>query len=89
MSLCVRRSQAPAGGRYWDSVAAHPRLPRGGLAPAELDRVPLDEVLFGPSTQQGGRTNLFGALARTLAKTGYRDLKEFQKVDLVLSRPDA
>ncbi|MBA3409465.1 MAG: GuaB3 family IMP dehydrogenase-related protein [Geodermatophilaceae bacterium] len=80
---------APAGGRYWDSVAAHPRLPRGGLAPAELDRVPLDEVLFGPSTQQGGRTNLFGALARTLAKTGYRDLKEFQKVDLVLSRPDA
>lgn len=80
--------EAPAGGRYWDSVAAHPRLPRGGLAATELGRVPLGEVLFGPSTEQGGRTNLFGALARTLAKTGYRDLKEFQKVDLVLSRPD-
>ena len=31
-----------------------------------------------------GRTNLFGALRRTMAKTGYRDLKEFQKVDLVI-----
>ena len=30
------------------------------------------------------RTNLFGALARTMAKTGYRDLKEFQRVDLVI-----
>jgi len=46
-------------------------------------------VLFGPSAAQCGRTNLFGALARTLAKTGFSDLKEFQKVDLVLSRPDA
>ncbi len=79
--------EAPAGGRYWDSVAAHSRLPRAGLAPVELERAPLQEVLFGPSSQQSGRRNLFGALARTLAKTGFRDLKEFQKVDLVLSRP--
>jgi IMP dehydrogenase len=30
--------------------------------------------------------NLFGALKRVMAKTGYRDLKEFQKVELVVDR---
>ena len=42
------------------------------------------QVLLGPAETADGRTNLFGALARTMAKTGYRDLKEFQRVDLVI-----
>ena len=68
---------------WWDSVAAHPRLPRGGTsAPAE-PRGSLADVLVGPAEAADGRTNLFGALRRTMAKTGYRDLKEFQRVDLV------
>ncbi|MFC7575755.1 hypothetical protein ACFQX8_27570 [Klenkia terrae] len=46
--------------------------------------VPLEQVLNGPALESDGRTNLFGALARTMAKTGYRDLKEFQRVDLVI-----
>ena len=44
----------------------------------------LEQVLLGPAASSDGRTNLFGALARTMAKTGYRDLKEFQRVDLVI-----
>jgi IMP dehydrogenase len=44
----------------------------------------LREVLLGPAERTDGRTNIFGALARTMAKTGYRDLKEFQPVDLVI-----
>ena len=44
----------------------------------------LQQVLLGPAEAADGRTNLFGALARTMAKTGYRDLKEFQRVDLVI-----
>ena len=44
----------------------------------------LEQVLLGPAETADGRTNLFGALRRTMAKTGYRDLKEFQKVDLVI-----
>src|SRR5918995_1689152 len=27
-------AEAPGGGVWWDSVAAHPRLPRGGISPA-------------------------------------------------------
>jgi IMP dehydrogenase len=77
-------SEAPAGGVWWDSVAAHPRLPRGGTSPAAAPEGTLHEVLLGPADRSDGRTNLFGALARTMAKTGYRDLKEFQRVDLVI-----
>jgi IMP dehydrogenase len=39
-------------------------------------------VLFGPSESPDGTLNLFGALRRALAKTGYSDLKEFQRVGL-------
>jgi IMP dehydrogenase len=85
--------EAPAGGAWWDSVAAHPRLPRGTVAPAVEPAGSLREVLLGPAERADGRTNIFGALARTMAKTGYSDLKEFQRVDLVVggsaTGPDA
>jgi IMP dehydrogenase len=42
-------------------------------------------VLLGEAHAADGRTNLVGALRRTMAKTGYRDLKEFQRVELVVS----
>jgi IMP dehydrogenase len=77
-------AEAPAGGVWWDSVAAHPRLPRGGTSAAVPPAGSLHDVLLGAARSADGRTNIFGALARTMAKTGYRDLKEFQRVDLVL-----
>jgi IMP dehydrogenase len=74
---------------WWDSVAAHPRLPRGGTSAPVPARGSLEQLLLGPAETSDGRTNLFGALRRTMAKTGYRDLKEFQRVDLVIGgRPD-
>src|SRR3954471_12253760 len=77
-------AEAPGGGIWWDSVAAHPRLPRGVPSAPVEPRGSLQQVLLGPAEAPDGRTNLFGALARTMAKTGYRDLKEFQRVDLVI-----
>ena len=44
----------------------------------------MERVLFGPSDDSEGVLNLFGGLRRAMAKCGYRDLKEFQKVGLVL-----
>ena len=32
-----------------------------------------------------GTSNLIGALRRSMATTGYSDLKEFQRVDVVVS----
>src|SRR5215204_5479810 len=77
-------AEAPAGGIGWESVAAHPRLPRGGTSAPVPPVGTLEQVLLGPAETSDGRTNLFGALRRTMAKTGYRDLKEFQRVDLVI-----
>ena len=59
-------------------------LGRGEVSAPVTATAPLEQVLHGPALDSDGRTNLFGALARTMAKTGYRDLKEFQRVDLVI-----
>src|SRR5215218_4442535 len=84
LASAIADAAAAGGGVWWDSVAAHPRLPRGGISPAVEPAGSLEHVLLGPAETSDGRTNLFGALRRTMAKTGYRDLKEFQRVDLVL-----
>ncbi|MBO0854997.1 MAG: GuaB3 family IMP dehydrogenase-related protein [Nocardia sp.] len=76
--------QAPGRGWYWPSAAAHPTAPRGALLQfAEPDeRPPLEQVLYGPSSDPWGSVNLVGGLRRSMAKAGYCDLKEFQKVGL-------
>ncbi|MGO3320096.1 MAG: GuaB3 family IMP dehydrogenase-related protein, partial [Microbacterium gubbeenense] len=40
---------------------------------------------FGPATTADGTTNLLGALRKSMATTGYSDIKEFQRVDVVVS----
>ena len=76
--------ESPGRGVYWDSVAAHPNLPRGHVAEAddETDLAPLVEVLNGPTNVPDGTRNLMGGLRRAMAKCGYTDVKGFQKVDL-------
>ena len=44
-------------------------------------------MLFGPSTVPDGSMNLMGALQRTMATTGYTELKEFQRVEVVVTPP--
>jgi IMP dehydrogenase len=79
-------AEAPGRGLYWTAAAAHPSLPRSLVAPVagEDDVVDLRTLLFGPSSDAEGLINLFGALRRAMAKTGYSDLKEFQKVGLTV-----
>jgi len=80
----VEAAESPGQGLYWTSAVAHPSLPRSevtGFAPGQRD---LATVLFGPSASPYGSINLFGALRRAMAKTGYSDLKEFQRVGLTV-----
>jgi IMP dehydrogenase len=76
--------EAPGKGLYWTAAAAHPSLPRSRVIPAAVEEeiTDLRTLLFGPSSDPDGVINLFGALRRAMAKTGYSDLKEFQKVGL-------
>jgi IMP dehydrogenase len=78
-------AEAPGGGWYWPSAAAHPSLPRGALLEVGVGQRPsLDQVLNGPSDDPFGSLNLVGGLRRSMAKAGYSDLKEFQKVGLTV-----
>ncbi|MGV9479198.1 GuaB3 family IMP dehydrogenase-related protein [Gordonia aichiensis] len=77
-------AEAPGRGWFWPSAAAHPDTPRGALLRVSTDegRPSIDTVLNGPSDDPFGELNLVGALRRSMAKAGYSDLKEFQKVGL-------
>jgi IMP dehydrogenase len=79
-------AEAPGKGAWWHAAASHPDLPRGRFADASPDwpRASLAEVISGASASPDGDLNLFGALRRSIAKAGYSDLKEFQRVELVV-----
>ncbi|MBV9843491.1 MAG: GuaB3 family IMP dehydrogenase-related protein [Kutzneria sp.] len=77
-------AESPGQGLYWTAAAAHPSVPRSRVAVGPDAEVDLRTLLFGPSADPDGVVNLFGALRRAMAKTGYSDLKEFQKVGLTV-----
>jgi IMP dehydrogenase len=82
--LLAGAAEAPGGGLYWTAAAAHPSLPRSHIRALARTPIGLDRLLFGPSCEPSGTVNLFGGLRRAMAKTGYSDLKEFQKVGLAI-----
>jgi IMP dehydrogenase len=77
-------AEAPGNGLYWTPAAAHPSLPRSHVIDVPEGSIGIDTLLFGPSSDPGGEVNLFGGLRRAMAKTGYSELKEFQKVGLTI-----
>jgi IMP dehydrogenase len=82
-SPLARAREAPGRGWHWGSEAHHPELPRG--VRMWLGSVgSLREILLGPASSADGTMNLFGALRRAMATTGYSDLKEFQRVEVTV-----
>ena len=78
-------AEALGDGWFWPTAAAHPSLPRAALLQVAVgERLPLSQVLNGPSDDPFGSLNLVGGLRRSMAKSGYCDLKEFQKVGLTV-----
>ncbi|KAB7743592.1 GuaB3 family IMP dehydrogenase-related protein [Nostocoides sp. F2B08] len=80
----ARATDAPGRGFHWGPEAHHGQLPRGERVEVGA-AAPLQEVLFGPSRTANGTTNLIGALRRAMATTGYSDVKEFQRVEVVVA----
>ncbi|BBH16669.1 guanosine monophosphate reductase [Nocardioides baekrokdamisoli] len=79
----ARATDAPGHGAHWGAEAHHATLPRGQRV--VFDQVgSLEEILYGPSHVADGTMNLIGALKRSMATTGYTDLKEFQRIEIVL-----
>ncbi|WP_430591550.1 GuaB3 family IMP dehydrogenase-related protein [Humidisolicoccus flavus] len=80
----ARANEAPGRGWHWGPEAHNQKLPRGNRV--EVSQVgSLDEVLNGPAAVADGTGNLIGALRRAMSTTGYQDLKEFQRVEVVVA----
>ena len=80
----ARADEAPGRGYHWGPEAHHVQVPRGERVHVGAVGT-LDEILLGPGRIADGTTNLMGALRRAMATTGYSDVKEFQRVDVVVS----
>jgi IMP dehydrogenase len=80
----ARATDAPGQGFHWGSEAHHALLPRGERVEVGA-LAPLKEILLGPGRKADGTTNIIGALRHAMATTGYSDLKEFQRVEVVVA----
>jgi IMP dehydrogenase len=83
-SPLTRAYEAPGRGYHWGMATFHPTLPRGARVKTQQVAT-LEEILAGPAHENDGTFNLFGALATSMATTGYASIKEFQKAELVIA----
>ncbi len=77
-------TEAPGKGYHWGMATFHPTLPRGTRVKTG-ERGTLTEILIGPAHENDGRLNLFGGLRAAMATTGYSDVKEFQKAEVMVA----
>ena len=84
-STLARATDAPGGGWHWGAEAHHAaaaaRQPGRGRAASRRSR----RSCSAPRRSPTARANLIGALRRSMATTGYSDLKEFQRVEVVVA----
>ena len=83
-SPLTRAYEAPGRGFHWGMATFHATLPRGARVKTQ-QVASLEEILIGPAHENDGTFNLFGALATSMATTGYANVKEFQKAELVIA----
>jgi IMP dehydrogenase len=81
--LLAKAEEAPGRGFHWGPEAWHDKLPRGERLPVDTVGT-LEQILLGPSTVPDGTMNLVGALRKSMATTGYTEVKEFQRVEIVV-----
>jgi IMP dehydrogenase len=62
----------------------HPTLPRGTRV-VTMPNGTLEEIIKGPARVNDGTFNLMGALRTSMATTGYRDIAEFNRAELLVA----
>jgi IMP dehydrogenase len=77
-------AEAPGRGYHWGMATFHPTLPRGARVRVGTLGT-MEEILLGPAHENDGRRNLFGALQASMATTGYADVREFQKAEVMVA----
>ncbi|HZA60400.1 MAG TPA: GuaB3 family IMP dehydrogenase-related protein, partial [Actinomycetota bacterium] len=83
-SPLAKADEAPGRGYHWGMATFHPDLPRGARVRTKQIGS-LAEILTGPANENDGTLNLFGALRMSMATTGYANIKEFQKAEIIVA----
>lgn len=83
-SPLTRAEESPGKGYHWGMATYHPTLPRGTRVRTEVVGS-LKMILLGPSSENDGTLNLMGALRTSMATCGHKDIKEFQKAEIVIA----
>ncbi|OKL48114.1 GuaB3 family IMP dehydrogenase-related protein [Boudabousia marimammalium] len=83
-ALLARAEEAPGGGWHWGSEARHPILPRGRRVHVGTAGT-ISEVMYGPANRSDGTLNIVGALKRTMATTGFNEVKDLQRVTIIVN----
>jgi IMP dehydrogenase len=81
-SAFAKAKEAPGKGYSWGMATFHPTLPRGTRIKTTTTGS-IEEVLVGPARENDGSLNLMGALQMSMATTGYQNIKEFQKAEVM------
>ena len=83
-SPLARAYEAPGHGYHWGMATFHPSLPRGARVQT-VQNGSLQDILIGPARENDGTFNLMGALKTSMATTGYRDIAEFNRAELMIA----
>ncbi len=76
--------EAPGRGFNWGMAAPSATLPRGTRIKIG-ERLPLEQILFGPAHTTHGTQNLVGALRQSMAALGARTIQEMHSVEMVIA----
>jgi IMP dehydrogenase len=80
----ARAAEAPGRGYHWGMATPSPILPRGTRIKVGTTGT-LEHILRGPAQLDDGTHNLLGALQTSMGTLGAKDLKEMQKVEVVIA----
>src|SRR3954452_21494799 len=83
-SPLARAYEAPGHGFHWGMATFHPSLPRGARVKTTQNGT-LEEIISGPARENDGTFNLFGGLRISMATTGYKDIAEFNRAELMVA----
>jgi IMP dehydrogenase len=83
-SPLARAYEAPGRGFHWGMATFHPSLPRGARVQT-VQNGTIEQILVGPAHENDGTFNLMGALRTSMATTGYKDLAEFNRAELMIA----
>ena len=83
-SPIARAAEAPGDDFHWGMATPSPVLPRGTRIKVGTTGT-IKEILVGPAKLDDGTHNLLGAIKTSMGTLGAKNLKEMQKVDVVIA----